>query len=55
VPQGLSEPTRLQGVTHPSNTTLTWARPVSSRIEAFGMTFQNEGRSAFSAPFNWRG
>lgn len=55
VPQGLSEPTRLQGVTHPSNSVLTVARPVSSRIEAFGMTFQNEGKSSFSAPFHWRG
>jgi hypothetical protein len=54
VPQGLSEPTRLQNVFHPSNTTLTVAKPVSSRISAFGMTFQNEGRSAFSAPFSWR-
>jgi len=54
VPQGLPEPTRLEGVFHPSNTTLTVAKPVSSRIEAFGMTFHNEGRSAFSAPFTWR-
>ena len=53
VPHGLEEPTRLQGVFHPSNTTLTIARPVSSRIAAFDMTFENEGRSAFSAPFNW--
>ena len=55
VPQGLPEPTRLQGVAHPSNTTLTVAKPVSSRIAAFGMTFQNDGRSAFSAPFGWKG
>jgi len=54
VPQGLPEPTRLQGVFHPSNTTLTVSKPVSSRIAAFGMTFHNEGRSAFSAPFTWR-
>jgi hypothetical protein len=54
VPEGLPEPTRLQNVAHPSNTTLTVAKPVSSRIAAFGMTFQNEGRSAFSAPFSWR-
>jgi hypothetical protein len=55
VPPGLDEPTRLEGVFHPSNTTLTIAKPVSSRIAAFGMTFQNQGRSAFSAPFSWRG
>ncbi|MDR0358477.1 MAG: DUF1326 domain-containing protein [bacterium] len=55
VPQGMDEPTRLDGVFHPSNTTLTIAKPLSSRITAFGMTFHNEGRSAFSAPFSWRG
>jgi hypothetical protein len=54
VPEGLSEPTRLQNVFHPSNTTLTVAKAVASRISAFGMTFENEGRSAFSAPFSWR-
>ncbi len=53
VAEGQTEPTRLQGVSHPSNTTVTVARPVSSRIAAFGMTFHNEGRSAFSAPFRW--
>jgi hypothetical protein len=55
VPQGLPEPTRLQGVAYPVNTTLTVAKPVSSRIAAFGLTFQNDGRSAFSAPFGWKG
>jgi hypothetical protein len=55
VPEGMSEPTRLQGVFHPSNTTLTIAKPLSSRISAFGMTFHSEGRSAFSAPFSWQG
>jgi hypothetical protein len=54
VPEGLNEPTRLQNVFHPSNTTVTVAKPVSSRISAFGMTFHNEGRSAFSAPFSWQ-
>jgi hypothetical protein len=54
VPEGFGEPTRLENVFHPSNTTLTVAKPVSSRINAFGMTFHNEGRSAFSAPFSWR-
>jgi hypothetical protein len=50
-----AEPSRLTGVFHPSNTTLTIAKPVSSRISAFGMEFHNEGRSAFSAPFAWEG
>lgn len=53
VPEGFPGPTRLEGVFHPSNTTLTIAKPTSSRISAFGMTFHNEGRSAFSAPFSW--
>jgi hypothetical protein len=57
VPPGLGgdTPTRLAGVFHPSNTTLTIAKPVSSQISAFGMEFHNEGRSAFSAPFAWQG
>jgi len=54
VPRGLKAATRLQNVFHPTNTTLTVAKPVSSRISAFGMTFANEGRSAFSAPFKWQ-
>lgn len=48
-------PTQLVNVFHPSNTTLTVAKPTSSRISAFGMEFRNEGRSAFSAPFSWAG
>ena len=53
VPQGFTEPTQLVGVFHPSNTTLTIARPTSSRIKAFKMEFHNSGKSAFSAPFRW--
>lgn len=53
VPEGFSEPTRLSGVFHPSNTTVAIARPTSSRIKAFGMEFKNAGKSAFSAPYNW--
>lgn len=55
VPEGMSEPTRLVGVMHPSNTTLTIARPTSSRVKAFGMEFRNAGKSAFSAPYRWSG
>jgi hypothetical protein len=51
--QGLAEPTKLVNVFHPSNTTLTVARPTESRIKAFGMEFHNDGKSAFSAPFRW--
>ena len=53
VPQGFTEPTQLVGVFHPSNTTLTIARPTSSRIKAFKMEFHNSDKSAFSAPFRW--
>src|SRR6266571_960688 len=53
VPEGMSEPTKLVGVGHPANSTLTIARPTQSRIKAFGMEFQNGGKSAFSAPYRW--
>jgi hypothetical protein len=49
------ETTKLTGVFHPSGSTITIARPTSSKIKAFGMQFQNAGKSAFSAPFNWAG
>lgn len=49
------ETTKLTGVAHPSGSTITIARPTSSRIKAFGMEFHNAGKSAFSAPFNWAG
>jgi len=52
-PEGFPEPTQLVGVFHPSNSTLTIARPTESRVKAFGMEFQNSGKSAFSAPFHW--
>ncbi len=53
IPEGVGRPTRLDGVFHPSSSTLTVDKPVSSRIEAFGMTFHNEDGSAFSSPFTW--
>jgi len=53
VPEGQSEPTRLSGVNHPSNSTVAIAKPTRSRIKVFGMEFHNDGRSAFSAPFKW--
>jgi len=49
------ETTKLTGVAHPSNSTITIAKPINSKIKAFGMEFQNAGKSAFSAPFNWTG
>jgi hypothetical protein len=47
--------TKLTGVAHPSNSTITIARPIDSKIKAFGMEFKNAGKSAFSAPFSWAG
>lgn len=55
MPEGASETTELSGVSHPSNSTITIARPTSSRIKGFGMEFKNAGKSAFSAPFHWSG
>jgi hypothetical protein len=49
------ETTKLTGVAHPSGSTITIARPTSSKIKAFGMEFHSAGKSAFSAPFNWAG
>jgi hypothetical protein len=49
------ETTKLTGVAHPSGSTITIARPTSSKIKAFGMQFHNAGKSAFSGPFNWAG
>jgi hypothetical protein len=55
VAQGAEDVTKVSGVTHPSNSTLTIAHPTESRIKAFGMEFKNAGKSAFSAPFSWSG
>ena len=49
------ETTKLTGVAHPSGSTITIAKPIESRIKAFGMEFKNAGKSAFSAPFTWAG
>jgi hypothetical protein len=49
------ETTKLTGVAHPSSSTITIAKPIDSKIKAFGMEFENAGKSAFSAPFNWAG
>jgi hypothetical protein len=55
IPEGMNEPTRLVGVGHPANTTLTVARPTTSKINVFGMQFHNSGKSAFAAPYHWSG
>jgi hypothetical protein len=52
-PEGTSP--RITSVHHPANSTLTIARGVASKVEALGVEFSGEGRSAFSAPFSWSG
>ena len=55
VVEGMPEPVRVSGLPHPVSSRLTMAKPISSRIRAFGLEFRNEGKSAFSAPFRWSG
>jgi hypothetical protein len=49
------ETTKVTGVAHPSGSTITIAKPIASKIKAFGMEFKNAGKGAFSAPFSWAG
>jgi hypothetical protein len=53
VPEGFSEPSRLTGVWHPSNTTLTVAQAKRAKIQAFGMDLDQEGKNGHAAPFSW--
>jgi len=55
VPQGMSEPTKLVGVGHPVNTTLTVARAKNSHFKCFGLDFSNAGKNGHAAPFSWSG
>lgn len=57
VPFGIEtgQPAQLTGVFHPANSTLTIAKSHRGKISAFGLDFENTGRSAFSAPFSWAG
>lgn len=55
VPQGMSEPTKLVGVGHPVNTTLTVAQAKSARVKCFGLDFSNTGKNGHAAPFAWSG
>lgn len=50
-PEG--EVSKLTGVFHPANSTLTIARATSSRVSAFGLEFSNAEKNAHSAPFSW--
>jgi hypothetical protein len=44
---------RLTGMFHPANSTLTIARANRSRVDAFEMSFANEGKNGHWAPFSW--
>jgi hypothetical protein len=44
---------RLTGMFHPANSTLTIARAMSARVDAFGLQLDNTGRNGHSAPFAW--
>jgi hypothetical protein len=57
VPFGVEtgQPAQLTNVFHPAGSTLTIGRAERGIIRAFGLDFDNSGRSAFSAPFSWAG
>jgi hypothetical protein len=50
-PEGPVE--QLTGMFHPANSTLTIARATASRVNAFGLQFDNTGKNGLSAPFSW--
>ncbi len=52
-PEG--EPSKITGVFHPANSTLTMAQATASRVRAFGLEFSNVGKNGHSAPFSWSG
>jgi hypothetical protein len=47
------EPLRISGLSHPVNSTLTIAKAIETRIEAFGLSYTNVGTNGHSAPFSW--
>jgi hypothetical protein len=53
IPAGGQEVSRLTGMAHPANSTLTIARATASRVDAFGLQFSNNGKNGHSAPFAW--
>src|SRR5919202_397751 len=48
-PEG--EVSKVTGVFHPANSTLTMAQATASRVSAFGLEFSNVGKNGHSAPF----
>ena len=47
------EVSKLTGVFHPANSTLTMAQATTSRVTAFGLEFSHEGKNGHSALFSW--
>ena len=50
-PEG--EVSKLKGMYHPANSTLTIAQATRSQVRAFGLEFSNVGKNGHSAPFSW--
>jgi hypothetical protein len=50
-PEG--EVSKLTGVFHPANSTLTMAQATTSWVNAFGLEFSHAGKNGHSAPFTW--
>ncbi len=55
VPPGspTGEVSKITGVFHPANSTLTIAKATTARVKAFGLEFSNDGKNGHSAPFSW--
>ena len=51
IPEG--EVSKLTGIFHPANSTLTIAQATTSSVNAFGLEFSNAGKNGHSAPFSW--
>ena len=51
LPEG--EVSKLTGIDHPANSTLTIARATTARINAFGLELSHDGKNGHSAPFSW--
>jgi hypothetical protein len=53
IPEG--EVSKLTGVFHPANSTLTMAQATTSRVNAFRLEFSNVGKNGHLAHFSWSG
>lgn len=49
------EVSKITGVYHPANSTLTIAKATRSQVTAFGLEFSNVGKNGHAAPFSWTG